>query len=550
MAERFKLVIPFNYDENWIGGVYYLKNLICALSLLPEFEQPKVILATNTIDSYKFIEANTRYPHLSWCTVEQILSMQGTLDVDVVFPYATPSLEKKTIAWIPDFQDKHMKELFLEKELEARTAWHEASFKAAAIVFSSRSVLRDFYRSYPSRSIRPFIVHFATFNEPAERPSPDFRKRYGVPEKYFYAPNQFWVHKNQSVILEALRILKQRGVEPFVCFSGKEHDHRAPGYSDLLRQKISDWDLEMQIAMLGFLPRQEQLSVIKGAHTIIQPSLFEGWSTVVEDAKSAGIFVIASDLAVHREQLGKNGEFFSPRDPAKLADLMEQCWVGTPHYQPIDYGVNQLQFANDFMRAVRFTISASKAADFSPIGDSPNVKARLESRLLMLQSANNILTTGRQDYQAGMLGPLGLQIGIDYTGGPALAKHLKLNGFSDIEGAGIWTISTDAVAEGIVVEGIKDNVRAVKILCTISNNPTQRDRWIEISVANGTPFRSMVTDGAEIDFVLSLPPSANVLLNIHIRTNFLTQAGPHDSRLIGVMLRSITLIPVSAPIPD
>ena len=35
---------------------------------------------------------------------------------------------------------------------------------------------------------------------------------------------------------------------------------------------------------------------------VLQPSLFEGWSTTVEEAKSIGKTILLSDIPVHREQ--------------------------------------------------------------------------------------------------------------------------------------------------------------------------------------------------------------------------------------------------------
>jgi len=55
---------------------------------------------------------------------------------------------------------------------------------------------------------------------------------------------------------------------------------------------------------------------------VIQPSLFEGWSTVIEDARALGRPVIASDIPVHREQLGDTARYFIPRDPASLAEAV------------------------------------------------------------------------------------------------------------------------------------------------------------------------------------------------------------------------------------
>ena len=63
---------------------------------------------------------------------------------------------------------------------------------------------------------------------------------------------------------------------------------------------------------------------MKHAKAIVQPSLFEGWSTVIEDARSLQVPVIASDLPVNIEQIGKEGEFFSPHDFKKLAELIEE----------------------------------------------------------------------------------------------------------------------------------------------------------------------------------------------------------------------------------
>ena len=49
---------------------------------------------------------------------------------------------------------------------------------------------------------------------------------------------------------------------------------------------------------------------------IIQPSLFEGWSTIVEEARSIGKTIILSDLDVHKEQNFSKSIFFK-RDSYK-----------------------------------------------------------------------------------------------------------------------------------------------------------------------------------------------------------------------------------------
>ena len=65
---------------------------------------------------------------------------------------------------------------------------------------------------------------------------------------------------------------------------------------------------------------------------VIQPSLFEGWSTVLEDARALGKVVLASDIAVHREQNPPGVHFFDKGSPGALAEaiaaLLPACSAG------------------------------------------------------------------------------------------------------------------------------------------------------------------------------------------------------------------------------
>jgi hypothetical protein len=58
----------------------------------------------------------------------------------------------------------------------------------------------------------------------------------------------------------------------------------------------------------------------------VQPSLFEGWSTVVEDARSLGKPIVLSDLAVHQEQAPPDGIFFERTSSASLTEALLRAW--------------------------------------------------------------------------------------------------------------------------------------------------------------------------------------------------------------------------------
>jgi hypothetical protein len=74
-----------------------------------------------------------------------------------------------------------------------------------------------------------------------------------------------------------------------------------------------------------------QIELLRRCVAVVQPSFFEGWSTVVEDARVFGKPVLLSDLAVHREQNPPGAQFFPPASAEALADLIASAWQSLPH---------------------------------------------------------------------------------------------------------------------------------------------------------------------------------------------------------------------------
>lgn len=56
---------------------------------------------------------------------------------------------------------------------------------------------------------------------------------------------------------------------------------------------------------------------------MLNPSLFEGWSTTVEEARALATPMLLSDLNVHREQMGAAAHYFRRDSAEDLADLLQ-----------------------------------------------------------------------------------------------------------------------------------------------------------------------------------------------------------------------------------
>ena len=172
-------------------------------------------------------------------------------------------------------------------------------------------------------------------------------------KKYFFSPNQFWKHKNQIIILKSLVLLKELNKLDFlVAFSGKEYDYRNPQYFKELNDFCKKNNIQDHVLFLGFIDRKEQLYLMKNSLAIIQPSLFEGWSTVVEDSKKINQNCIVSDLKVHREQLKDDGYYFNPNDENQLAEVLSRFSENEIDKPDFNYDFDCENFGRNFLEII------------------------------------------------------------------------------------------------------------------------------------------------------------------------------------------------------
>lgn len=346
--------IRFDYDENWIGGAYYIKNLIACLNLLPDDEKPELLLLSREEKTYEFMQSATAYPYMSRLRV-RLSEVAEELSFDMIFPFDTGVQYQQTACWIPDFQDKHLPDFFSQEELSLRENLHRKYFQNFRhMVFSSAAARADFDRFYPEARVQKHVLSFAVFDDiAAVDGGSQVLAKYDLPERFFYCPNQFWIHKNHKTAIEAVAILKKQGVDVTLVFSGKEYDYRAPGNTENLKASVIEQGLESNVRFLGFIPREDQIVLFQRAICIVQPSLFEGWSTVIEDARQVSQYVLAACIPPNVEQIDTNVEFFEPLDADALAALMQRYAEHDPTKKIIDYQSNRVTFAQSFMRLLQ-----------------------------------------------------------------------------------------------------------------------------------------------------------------------------------------------------
>ncbi|MGY4178342.1 glycosyltransferase involved in cell wall biosynthesis [Bradyrhizobium sp. USDA 4518] len=332
----------------WAGGYNYQRNLFAALARFLPGEFVPVVFAGKSADENEIAEL-AAIPGVEVVRLEAFDGQPGLaaalglgLDrgaaaafrsarIDVVVEAARFfgwRLPIPAVAWIPDLQHRSLPQLF------PRTArWRrEIGFRVQiasgrTIMLSSESALRDFKACYPRAGNRVRVVRFAT--QPAAAflntdPS-EVIGTHKLPTNYFYLPNQFYRHKNHQLVVDALTILKHRGVDVVIAASGSTEDRREPGYYDLVNSEIQRRGLETHFRHLGVIPLPHVYALLRASIALLNPSRFEGWSTTVEEAKSFGVPMILSDIDVHREQTLGAARYFGVDDPDALADHLMQA---------------------------------------------------------------------------------------------------------------------------------------------------------------------------------------------------------------------------------
>jgi glycosyltransferase involved in cell wall biosynthesis len=384
-CKMIRIGFIIDVSDAWIGGVNYYRNLLYALNKINDKSIeiylfiPKGLndnlkkefrLYSNVIEVDFFSKYNLK--RIIWKILKKITCSDFMIEMFLrkykidIFSHSgiVGLIKSKTINWIPDFQHKHLPGFFQKKDNMLRDIGFERlARKSNCVILSSNDAKKDFelyFKEYLSKvKILQFVSQPGEYINNNKTLFNELKVKYRIDDNYFIIPNHFWKHKNHLVVFESMVILKRRGINVNLICTGLLEDYRDPEYPEVIKSFIEN--NKINVKLLGVINYNDLILLIKNSISVINPSLFEGWSTIVEECKSLGKNIILSDISIHKEQDPQNSTYFDPHDPKRLADILQYNIDNTNKiktlYDNIDFNINldarTIKFGNTFQNIIK-----------------------------------------------------------------------------------------------------------------------------------------------------------------------------------------------------
>ncbi len=299
---------------HWSGGIDFLRFCVSALnSVSPEttwsvlhpsksIRKSLTILAKNGVK----ILAGRKTGPSSWILrrelIDALSSSGARIDIvdyrdtasglahamrqcraDVLFPCANSlgsSFPLPWIGYIPDLQHKRFPNWFNGRVRRSRNrSFSRILAEAPVVVVNAAAVVKDIDEFYPDHKARLFSLPYcppANLELFAKASDPAVRTAYSLPARYFMVSNQFWIHKSHETAFLALRQVRDAGHDVHLVCTGNTVDYRWPEHFNNLKSIIAKNGLQDYIHILGLIPKDDQLAIMRQSLAVVQPTLFEG----------------------------------------------------------------------------------------------------------------------------------------------------------------------------------------------------------------------------------------------------------------------------------
>ncbi len=225
-----------------------------------------------------------------------------------------------------DLQHRHLPQYFTSPERKYRDVVYRAFCRQAEMVavtssWVKRDVVEQFEIFEKKVQVVPLAPVLTAYPDPSAEDLSAMKRAYDLPDRFVLYPAQTWPHKNHIRLLDALALLRDRGITvPLVCCGG---------FNDFYAEvaaHTSRLDLSQQVRFVGFVSPLELQALYRSATAVVIPSKFEAASGPLWDAFLSGVPAACSTVTSLPEQAGDAALLFDPDSPQEIADAIQRLW--------------------------------------------------------------------------------------------------------------------------------------------------------------------------------------------------------------------------------
>ena len=344
MVQKNKINLAFLFESfgSWEGEKNYLNSLITSIDEYSDHNVIVKIISSDKIFKYlkklklkkiELIKSNLFSEKYYLNLFRKICSkffnsydpfllyLIKKYNIDIISHYNKPSIFCKSICWLPDFQHFCLPQNFDYKEITRRNKLYNNIIKNSSLVLlSSKDSINHLKKFSNKKKLRYSKLNFV--------PYIDFNlldnkriKKYKL-KNYLIVPNQFWKHKNHLILVKAINRLKNKNLKFKIVLTGDSNSQKDKNIFNEFIKEIKVMKLNKYFLYLGKVPYSDLINLINQSKALINPSLFEGWSTSIEEAKILNKIILLSNIKVHKEQNPNNSYFFNPKDDLRLSKII------------------------------------------------------------------------------------------------------------------------------------------------------------------------------------------------------------------------------------
>jgi glycosyltransferase involved in cell wall biosynthesis len=222
---------------------------------------------------------------------------------------------------IPDIQHEYYPDFFSDEELHLRKSYIQPTCEMATEIITiskySKNCLIEKIKVDPEKIHVIYLAAGDLFVNPPLR-SNHVKDTYGLPENYLFYPANGWVHKNHLRLIQAFYIFRKTyDKEIHLVLTGSMlKDNKT------IQDQISLYQLQESVHILDYISSEDMPEMYRNAHSLIYPSLFEGFGIPLIEAMYMGCPIMASNNTSIPEVVTDAAVFFDPKNVRSIVDAM------------------------------------------------------------------------------------------------------------------------------------------------------------------------------------------------------------------------------------